>query len=85
MRRKRDVWCIGSQPYKGAHFAPMPEKLVEPCILAGSAPGDTVLDPFCGSGTVGVVALRHGRKFVGIDLNPEYLNLARERITARAA
>ncbi len=60
----------------------MPEKLVEPCVLAGSAPGDVVLDPFCGSGTVGAVALRHGRNFVGIDLNPEYLALARERIGA---
>jgi DNA modification methylase len=58
----------------------MPTKLVEPCILAGSAPGDLILDPFCGSGTVGVVALRHGRKFVGIDLQPNYLPLAHERI-----
>jgi len=84
MRRKRDVWDISSQPYKGAHFAPMPEKLVEPCILAGSAQGDLVLDPFAGSGTVGVVALRHGRRFVGIDLNPEYLALAHERIGKEA-
>lgn len=82
MRRRRDVWSIASQPFKGAHFAPMPEKLVEPCILAGSAPGDVVLDPFCGSGTVGVVALRHGRNFVGVDLNSEYLQIAHDRITS---
>lgn len=80
MRNKRDVWSLRSEPYKGAHMAVMPTMLVEPCVLAGSAPGDLVLDPFCGSGTVGVVALRHGRRFVGIDLQPNYLPLAHERI-----
>lgn len=80
MRRKRDVWTLASKPYKGAHFAVMPETLVEPCVRAGSAVGDIVLDPFCGSGTVGVVALREGRRFIGIDLNPQYLALANERI-----
>lgn len=80
MRNKRDVWHLRSEPYKGAHAACMPTALVEPCILAGSAPGDLVLDPFCGSGTVGVVALKHGRRFVGIDLQPNYLPLAHERI-----
>lgn len=79
-RHKRDVWTVNAQPYKGAHFAVMPEKLVEPCVLAGSKPGDIVLDPFCGSGTVGVVSLRHGRNFVGVDLNTEYLKLAGKRI-----
>jgi DNA modification methylase len=58
----------------------MPEALAEPCILAGSAPGDTVLDPFAGSGTVAVVALRHGRNFVGTELNPEYSEIAHNRI-----
>ena len=58
----------------------MPEALVEPCILAGSAAGDTVLDPFTGSGTVGMVALRHNRNFVGTELNPDYANLAVNRI-----
>lgn len=82
LRRKRDVWHLSSKPYKGAHFAVMLETLVDPCVLAGSAHGDIVLDPFCGSGTVGVVALRHGRSFVGIDLNPEYLKLAEQRISA---
>ena len=59
----------------------MPEALVEPCVLAGSAKGDTVLDPFAGSGTVGVVALRHGRNFVGCELNPEYAAMAEARIS----
>jgi DNA modification methylase len=58
----------------------MPEALVEPCILAGSREGDTVLDPFAGSGTVGVVALRHQRNFVGVELNPEYAVMAENRI-----
>lgn len=80
MRNKRDVWPLSSEPFRGKHFAPMPTKLVEPCVLAGSAPGDLVLDPFCGSGTVGVVALRHGRRFVGVDLQADYQPLARERI-----
>jgi DNA modification methylase len=79
-RNRRSVWTIPPKPFRGAHFAVMPEALVEPCILAGSAPGDTVLDPFAGSGTVGVVALRHGRQFVGCELNPEYIDIARKRI-----
>jgi DNA modification methylase len=81
-RNKRSVWHIATEPYPEAHFATYPTKLVEPCILAGSATGDLVLDPFCGSGTTGVVALRHGRRFIGIDLNPEYCELARQRIDA---
>ena len=79
-RNKRDVWTLTTKPFKGAHFAVMPEALVEPCILAGSGGGDTVLDPFTGSGTVGVVALREGRKFIGTELNPEYAAMAVERI-----
>lgn len=79
-RNKRTVWTIATKPYSGAHFAVMPADLVEPCILAGSRTGDTVLDPFTGSGTVGMVALRHGRDFVGIELNPEYAALAESRI-----
>lgn len=80
-RNRRDVWTINTKPFKGAHFAVMPEALVEPCVLAGSADGDTVLDPFTGSGTVAVVANRLGRNFVGTELNPEYAEIARERIT----
>jgi DNA modification methylase len=79
-RNKRSVWTITTKPFKGAHFAVMPEALVEPCVLAGSAAGDTVLDPFSGSGTVGVVALRHGRNYIGCELNPEYADLSRKRI-----
>lgn len=79
-RNKRDVWTIPTKPFKGAHFAVMPEALVEPCILAGSREGDLVLDPFTGSGTVGAVALRHGRRFIGTELSPDYAAIAHERI-----
>lgn len=79
-RNKRDVWTIASKPFRGAHFAVMPEALAEPCVLAGSKPGDLVLDPFAGSGTVGLVSLRNGRNFVGCELNPEYAQIAKERI-----
>jgi len=84
LRNKRDVWTIASKPFKGAHFAVMPEALVEPCVLSGSEAGDTVLDPFTGSGTVAVVALQHGRNFVGTELNPEYGEIAKDRITKTA-
>ena len=79
-RNKRDVWPVSTKGFKGAHFAVFPEALVEPCILAGSATEGTVLDPFCGSGTVGVVALKNGRNFIGIELNPAYVEIAQERI-----
>lgn len=81
-RNRRDVWTIPTKPFKGAHFAVMPEALVEPCILAGCPVGGTVLDPFTGSGTVGAVALRHGRKFIGTELNPAYAAMARKRMAA---
>jgi DNA modification methylase len=80
-RNKRSVWTIATKPYKGAHFAVMPEALVEPCIFAGSRVGHTVLDPFAGSGTVGMVALRHDRNFIGVEINPDYAQIARNRIT----
>ena len=79
-RNKRTVWTVATQPYAGAHFATFPPKLIEPCVLAGSAVGDTILDPFNGAGTTGMVALRHDRDYVGIELNPEYAAMARERI-----
>ena len=83
-RNRRTVWTIPTQPFPEAHFATFPEALVEPCIAAGSREGDTVLDPFCGSGTVGVVCARAGRNFIGIDLNPEYVEIARRRIEGTA-
>lgn len=79
-RNLRDVWTIATEPSRQAHFATMPKALVEPCVKAGSRPGDLVLDPFAGSGTTGVVVLRLGRRFVGIELNPEYAEMARRRI-----
>ena len=81
-RNKRDVWTIPVRPFKGAHFAVMPEALVEPCVLAASREGDTILDPFAGAGTVGVVANRHNRNFIGIELNPEYAAIANDRINS---
>lgn len=80
LRNKRSVWTVNTQPYAEAHFATFPEKLVEPCIRAGSRIGDAVLDPFCGSGTTGVVALSLTRNFIGIELNPKYVELAEKRI-----
>lgn len=79
-RNKRSVWVVPTHPFAGAHFATFPPKLIEPCILAGCPPGGVVLDPFAGAGTTGVVALRHGRSFVGFELSPEYARLARHRI-----
>lgn len=79
-KNKRDVWMISTKPFKGAHFATFPEDLVEPCILTGSRNDGIVLDPFFGSGTTGVVALRHGRRFIGCELNPEYVQIARRRL-----
>ncbi len=78
-RNRRSVWEIPTQPFPGAHFAVFPEKLVEPCILAGCPEGGTVLDPFSGSGTVGLVAERLGRHSVLIDAKPEYCEMARAR------
>lgn len=79
-RNRRSVWAVTPKPFKGAHFATMPPGLVEPCILAGSAPGDVVLDPFSGAGTTGLVASQHGRDFIGIELNQEYAHMSERRI-----
>lgn len=74
-RNARSVWTIATQPYSGAHFATMPPQLAQRCILAGSRIGDTVLDPFLGSGTVGMVAQSLGRHWIGCELNPKYESL----------
>lgn len=79
-RNKRSVWTIPTAPYSGAHFATFPEELPTKCLLAGSRPGDVILDPFTGSGTTGAAAIGNGRSFVGIELNPAYVELARKRI-----
>jgi DNA modification methylase len=83
-RNKRSVWFISSEAFSEAHFATFPRKLVEPCILAGSRPGDTVLDPFGGSGTVAQCAQQLGRQWLGIDLNPTYTPMQQRR-TAQTA
>ena len=79
-RNKRTTWDINTKPFKGAHFAVFPEKLVEPMLEAGCPENGIVLDPFCGSGTVAVVAKRFNRRYVGFDLNPEYVKIAEERL-----
>ena len=83
-RNRRSVWHVNAKPYKGAHFATFPPALIEPCILAGSRPGDIVLDPFMGSGTTAAVAIEHGRQYLGCELNPEYGALQAERINGAA-
>lgn len=79
-RNRRSVWSIVTKPFKGAHFATFPEDLINPCILAGCPTGGVVLDPFLGAGTTGVVALKNGRNFIGIELNPGYVEIAKKRI-----
>ena len=78
-RNKRSVWTVNTKPYSDAHFAVFPEKLIEPCIQAGSKVGDIVLDPFFGSGTTGEVAERFGRNYIGIELNEDYKSLQQKR------
>lgn len=81
-RNKRSVWTIPTQPYNGAHFAVMPEAMVEPCILAGCPEGGTVLDPFGGAATTGLVAKKFGRNYIGIELNPEYIKISERRLNS---
>jgi DNA modification methylase len=85
VRNRRSVWSVATRPYKGAHFATFPPALIEPCVLAGSRPGDIVLDPFMGSGTTAGVAIEHNRHFIGCELNPDYKPLQDERIAAARA
>jgi DNA modification methylase len=79
-RNARSVWTITTKPFKGSHFATMPPELAGRCIKAGSAPGDTVLDPFGGSGTTAAVAVAHGRRAVLCELNPTYADLSTDRV-----
>ena len=79
-RNKRDIWTINTTSFRGNHYAAFPPKLVEICMLAGCPKGGVILDPFIGSGTVGFVALMQDRNYIGIELNEEYVNLARKRI-----
>jgi DNA modification methylase len=79
-RNRRSVWTVTTKSFQGAHFATFPPDLIEPCILAGSKPGDVVLDPFGGAGTTALVARRHKRASVYIELNPAYADLARRRV-----
>ena len=81
-RNPRDVWTVPTHPCPDAHFATFPPALIEPCIKAGTRPGDLVLDPFMGSGTTGMVARRLGRRWLGIEINPAYCELALKRIGA---
>ena len=79
-RNKRSVWTVTTRPYKGAHFATYPPELIRPMVKT-TRPNAVILDPFFGSGTTGLVAVQEGRKYVGIDLNPEYIDMAIGRIT----
>jgi DNA modification methylase len=81
-RNKRTVWTVPTQPFPEAHFAVFPPALITPCILAGCPVGGTVLDPFAGSGTTLLVATQHRRKSIGIELNPEYIEIAKRRLNS---
>jgi site-specific DNA-methyltransferase (cytosine-N4-specific) len=81
-RNLRSVWNVNTKPFPDAHFATFPPSLIEPCILSSSSAGDTILDPFFGSGTVGLVSQGYGRKYVGIELNPDYVEIAAKRLQA---
>lgn len=80
LRNLRTVWNINTKPYAGAHFATFPPELIRPCIKASTEPGDFVLDPFFGAGTVGLVCNEEGRNYAGVELNPAYVKLAVERL-----
>lgn len=80
LRNRRTVWHVNTKPFAGAHFATFPPDLIRPCIQASSAPGDYVLDPFFGSGTVGLVCQDESRQYIGVELNPEYVALAADRL-----
>ena len=78
MRNKRSVWTVSTQPFKEAHFATYPPKLIEPCVLAGCPKEGIVLDPFMGSGTTAMVAEQLQRNYIGFELNPDYVEIAKK-------
>ena len=80
-KKRRSVWTVSTESVNEGHFATFPVKLIEPCIQASTRTGDYVLDPFFGSGTVGIGSINHQREFVGIELNPDYVNIANNRIS----
>lgn len=84
-RNRRSVWTIATRPFPDAHFATFPPDLIRPCVLAGCPVGGVVLDPFFGTGTVGVVCAEEGRRYLGIEINPDYVAMARSRIQEAAA
>ncbi len=79
-RNKRSVWTVAPAQFRGAHFATFPEELIRPCILAGCPEGGTVIDPFFGAGTTGVVCKNYNREYLGIELNPKYFEIAEKRL-----
>jgi site-specific DNA-methyltransferase (adenine-specific) len=79
-RRQRTVWSVTTSPFSGEHFATFPTSLIVPCVLSATRPGDFILDPFFGSGTVGLVCNDNCRKFIGIELNPDYVQIAASRL-----
>ena len=80
-KNKRSVWTVTTKPFKGAHFATFPKDLIESCVLAGCPEGGTVLDPFGGSGTTGIVANSHNRNAILVELNPDYVDIMQARFT----
>ncbi len=83
-KNKRSVWSVNKKPYKGAHFATYPEELIKPCILAGSEKGDTIIDPFMGSGTTAVAAKSLGRHYLGCELHEDYGKLIEKRLNSKS-
>lgn len=83
LRNRRSVWNVNTKPFSGAHFATFPTELIIPCIQASTEPGDFVLDPFFGSGTVGLVCQTENRQYLGVELNPEYVAIAVERLQGK--